>query len=191
MDRAIDKTSLGHLVEGQSRRRLFGVLLGKLVQLPVVGPWVARLARSPMQLKSATTRTTRFHAKLLRRSRGRLRHSWLFAAGQPVLALTTTGRKTGLPRTTAVACFRHESDLVLAGMNLGVQRDPSWALNLEANPEAKIEIGGRAIAVHARRAIGAEAESLWERWLEVQPSAAAFRSLAAREIPLFVLTFFG
>jgi deazaflavin-dependent oxidoreductase (nitroreductase family) len=181
-------TSLGALVEGQSRRRFLGVLLGKLVQLPAIGPWLARASRSPIRLKPVSTRITRLHAWLLRRSGGRLRRSWLFAAGQPVLALTTTGRKTGLRRSTAVACFRDEKDLVLAGMNLGVPRNPNWALNLEANPESQIDIGGRTIAVVARRAVGKDAERLWQRWLELQPSAGAFREMAAREIPLFILT---
>ena len=73
-------------------------------------------------------------------------------------------------------------------MNLGVEHDPGWALNLEAEPAAVIDLGGRRIPVHARRAHGAEAGELWSRWVKLQPSARAFRDLAGREIPLFVLT---
>lgn len=159
-----------------------------MVDLPLIGRWLARAFRAPIQLRWASTRITRFHAWLLRRSGGRLQRSWLFAAGQPVLALTTTGRKSGLPRTTAVACFTLGPDLAVAGMNLGVQRPPAWALNLEANPEARIEVGGRSLEVLASRAGGDRAERLWRRWLELQPSAGAYRELAARDIPLFVLT---
>jgi deazaflavin-dependent oxidoreductase (nitroreductase family) len=111
----------------------------------------------------------------------------VFAAGQPVLALTTVGRRSGLPRSTAVACFTDGDDLVVAGMNLGVSRHPAWALNLESNPNATIEVGGQRIPVTARRATDGEAAQLWRRWLELQPSADAFRELAGREIPLFVL----
>lgn len=185
---AYQDIALGDMLEGESRRRRFGILLGRLVDLPLAGRWLARALRSPILLRALSTRMTRFHGWLLRRSGGRLRRSWLFAAGQPVLALTTTGRKSGLPRTTAVACFRDGPDLVLAGMNLGVPRDPSWALNLEANPAATIEIGGAAIPVLSRGAEGEEASRLWRRWLELQPSAGAYRELAGREIPLFVLT---
>jgi deazaflavin-dependent oxidoreductase (nitroreductase family) len=180
--------ALGHLLAGRSRRRPLGILLGRLVELPLLGTWIARAARAPMRIRSASTRITRLHAWLLRRSGGRLRHSWLFAAGQPVLALTTSGRRSGQPRTTAVAGFTDGVDLVLAAMNLGVSRDPAWALNLEASPDATIEIGGEQIDVVARRAVGEEAERLWSLWLELQPSAGAFRDLAARRIPLFVLT---
>jgi deazaflavin-dependent oxidoreductase (nitroreductase family) len=163
------------------------VLLGRLFDLPVIGPLLVRLGRLPNTLPG-TARVTRFHAWLLRRSGGRLQRSWLFAAGQPVLSLTTTGRKSGLPRSTAVACFSEGTELAVAGMNLGVARDPAWALNLDAEPAATIEVRGEQIPVVARRARGDEAERLWRRWAELQPSAPAFRELAGREIPLFVLT---
>ena len=152
----------------------------------MIGRWLARLGRLPNKLP-ASARVTRAHAWLMRRSGGRLRHSWLFAAGQPVLSLTTTGRKTGAKRSTAVACFNAGDDLVVAGMNLGVERNPAWALNLEANTNAEIHIGGETIPVTARRAAGKEAAELWRRWVELQPSASAYRELAGREIPLFVL----
>jgi F420H(2)-dependent quinone reductase len=112
--------------------------VGWLVDLPLVGPWLARLGRLPTRVPVITARITRFHSWLLRRSGGRLQRSWLFATGQPVVSLTTVGRKSGRPRSTAVACFVDGDDLVLAGMNLGRSRDPAWALNLTANPQARI-----------------------------------------------------
>ena len=184
----VRQTPLAQLVGATSRRRRFGILLGWLVELPLIGPGMARVTRAPIKIRFLSTRVTRLHASLLKLTRGRLRRSWLLAAGQPVLALTTTGRRTGLPRSTAVACFTHGDDLVLAGMNLGVACDPQWALNLRANPGATIEIGGHTIPVTATTATGDEAAQLWQRWLELQPSADRFRQLAGRDIPLFVLT---
>ena len=184
----LEQASLARLVEMESRPRRLGSLLGWLVELPVVGPWLARATRAPNNIRFLSPRVTRFHASLLRLTRGRLRRSWLFAAGQPVLALTTVGRRSGLPRSTAVACFTDGDDLVVAGMNLGLSRHPAWALNLEANPEAAIEVRGQKIPVSARRATDGEAVRLWRRWVELQPSAEAFRDLAGRDIPLFVLT---
>lgn len=178
--------SLGDLIGERSRRRRIGVFLGWLLELPVIGRWLARLGRFPNKLRMSS-RVTRAHALLIRISGGRLRRSWLFAAGQPVLSLSTTGRRTGARRSTAVACFKAGDQLVLAGMNLGVTRNPSWALNLEADPRAEIDIGGETIPVTARRAAGEEAADLWRRWVELQPSATVYRELAGREIPLFVL----
>src|SRR5712692_2541814 len=179
---------LARLVEIESRPRRLGSLLGWLVELPVIGTRLARATRAPNKIRFLSTRVTRFHALLLRLTRGRLRRSWLLAAGQPVLALTTVGRRSELPRSTALACFTDGDDLVVAGINLGLPRHLAWALNLEANPKAAIEVGGHKIPVRARRATDDEAARLWRRWVEVQPSAQAFRDLARRDIPLFVLT---
>lgn len=175
---------LVELIDGMSRRRRVGVALGRVLDRM---PWAARVARAPMRLGPVVTRVTRLHALLLRLSGGRLRRSWLFAAGQPVLSLTTTGRRSSLPRTTTVACFRFEGQLATAAMNLGKERDPAWALNLQADPRATVVVAGRAIDVLARRLAGDEAVRAWGRWRELQPSADAFRALAGREIPLFVL----
>jgi deazaflavin-dependent oxidoreductase (nitroreductase family) len=116
-----------------------------------------------------------------------MRRSWLFAAGQPVMALTTIGRRSGTRQTTSVAALTVQGQLATVAMNLGLARNPSWSHNLEANPEAWITVRGRTIAVRARRAAGDEWTRLWRRWLEVQPSAATFADLAEREIPIFVL----
>ena len=182
------ETSLADLVRAESRSRGLGRFLGRLVDLPLVGPLLARLARLPNQITPVSTRISRFHGWLVRRSGGRLRRSWLFAAGQPVISLTTTGRRSGKPRSTAVACFVDGDRLVSTGMNLGKRRHPAWALNLIANPEATIAISGETVDVVARKAEGEERERLWQRWVELQPSAEAFEDLAGREVPLFVLS---
>jgi deazaflavin-dependent oxidoreductase (nitroreductase family) len=72
-------------------------------------------------------------------------------------------------------------------MNLGRERNPGWAHNLMNDPRAEIELNGKRIPVKAQRAQGAEADRLWRRWVELQPSATAFRDLADRDIPIFVV----
>lgn len=178
---------LGHLVAELSAPRTVGRLIGWAVALPGVGRLLSRAMRAPLQITWLSSPTTRLHGWLLRRSGGRLRRSWLFAAGQPVLSLTTIGRRTGAARSTAVACFIDNEDLVLAAMNLGRESNPGWAHNLMSNPHAEIELNGQRIAVTAERAHGTEADRLWARWVELQPSAKAFRDLAGRDIPVFIV----
>ncbi len=110
----------------------------------------------------------------------------MFAAGQPVMALTTIGRRSGARHTTPVTAFACDDKLAAAGMNLGMERCPGWAYNLQANGEAWITVSGRTRAVRARMSAGAEREQLWRRWSELQPSSEAFARLAGREIPIFV-----
>jgi F420H(2)-dependent quinone reductase len=179
---------LARLVAADSRPRLVGRLLGRALRVPGIGVWLGRVARSPTRVRFLSVRVGRVHAWLLRHAGGRLRRSWLFAGGQPVLALITTGRRSGVARTTPVACFTAGADLVVAGMNLGARRPPAWALNLQTNPDAAIEFAGQRIDVTARRAQGAEAARLWQRWVELQSSAEPLSELAGREIPLFVLS---
>lgn len=103
------------------------------------------------------------------------------------MPITTTGRRTGKPRTTVVAYFREGDATVTTAANLGNERDPAWALNLEANPRATVVIDGEARRVRARRARGAERERLWARWEQLQPPARDMAAIAGREIPVFVL----
>jgi deazaflavin-dependent oxidoreductase (nitroreductase family) len=110
------------------------------------------------------------------------------AGGQRVLALTTTGRRSGKPRSTTVAYVRLNGSIASAGLNLGSDRDPAWVLNLRADPSATIELEGERIDVTAREAGGAEAGELWRAFDAALPMIAASRKLASesREPPIFV-----
>lgn len=79
----------------------------------------------------------------------------------PVLLLTTTGRKSGQPRTAPVLYLEHGDAMILIDTNGGNERLPGWSYNLKADPEAEVEIGRRKTRVVARVAEGAEREELW------------------------------
>jgi deazaflavin-dependent oxidoreductase (nitroreductase family) len=130
----------------------------------------------------------RLHAVLLRRSGGRIRRSRFQAGGQPVLALTTTGRRSGTRRTTVVAYVRHGDAYAVGALNLGSDRDPAWCLNLRSDPHAWVEVDGERRAVEARQASGEEAEHLWQAFIDRLPTTADSRALARREVPMLVLT---
>jgi deazaflavin-dependent oxidoreductase (nitroreductase family) len=147
----------------------------------------AKLLRSLTRFRRVQPQVGRLHAALLRRSRGRIRRSRLLAGGQPVLALTTTGRRSGAQRSTTVAYLRHGGAYAVSALNLGSDHDPAWCLNLRANPRAWIHLNGERKAVHAREAAGEEARALWTAIITRLPTTANFRELAQRDVPIFVL----
>ena len=113
--------------------------------------------RPTTQSRSAPSRRTRFEnfvdrhsvrvgAWLLRRTRGRIVRLW----GRRALVLTTTGRRTGMPRTVVVQYFPDGRDFVVVAANSGMPSHPAWYLNLAACPEARVEVDGRQLAVRAR-----------------------------------------
>ena len=148
---------------------------------------LARLLRLLTRLRRLQPQVGRLHAVLLRRSRGRIRRSLLLGGGQPVLALTTIGRRSGKPRTTVVAYVRHASGYAVGALNLGSDRDPGWCVNLRANPRAWVEVAGNRQAVVARETSGAEAERLWTRFIEQLPQVRNTRRIARRHVPILVL----
>jgi F420H(2)-dependent quinone reductase len=148
---------------------------------------LARFLRSLTRFRRVQPKVGRVHAAVLRRSRGRLRRSLLLAGGQPVLALTTTGRRSGTPRSTVVAYLRHGDAYAIGALNLGSDRDPAWCLNMRADPRASIIVNGEHKAVRARQATGEEAERLWQAFIDRLSTIASSLRLARRDVPMFVL----
>src|SRR2546425_222383 len=119
--------------------------------------------RALSRLSSAVgDRGLRFWGKLnvplYRLSRGRLFGK---VGRAPVLLLTTTGRRSGEPRTAPVLYHRDGERVVVIGSNAGNARAPAWALNLEANPDCHVEVGARRSGAVARIAQGEERGRLW------------------------------
>jgi deazaflavin-dependent oxidoreductase (nitroreductase family) len=148
---------------------------------------LARMLRLLTRLRRIQPQVGRVHAFLLRQSRGRIRRSLLLAGGQPVLALTTTGRRSGRQRTTTVAYVRHRTGYAIGALNLGSDQDPGWCLNLRTDSRAWVELAGDRHAVCAREALGEEAEQLWVRFIEQLPQIRHTRRVARRHVPMFVL----
>ncbi len=147
----------------------------------------ARLSNFFSRPRFIATRVTRLHARILKLSGGRLKRSFVFAAGQPVLALTTIGRKSGQRRSTVIACMADGDDLVVVPSNAGQQRAPAWWLNLQANPRAEVDFRGEHRVVRARRASAEEEARLWPRILEQYSGFEDYRRMAEREIPVVIL----
>jgi deazaflavin-dependent oxidoreductase (nitroreductase family) len=105
----------------------------------------------------------------------------------PVLLLTTTGRKSGQPRTAPVLYLADGPNVVLINTNAGNAKVPAWSLNLKANPEAEVEIGRERRPVRARIAEGEERAELWRKSNLQYAGFDDYEAKLAREISVFVL----
>jgi F420H(2)-dependent quinone reductase len=107
--------------------------------------------------------------------------------GNPILLLTTTGRKSGQPRTAPVIYMPDDDRMVIIGTNAGNLRSPAWALNLEAHPDAEVEVGRRRVPVRGRVAAGDERAELWRRFTETYSGFDDYEANVTRDVRLFVL----
>lgn len=103
----------------------------------------------------------KFHTWLYRRSDGLVGSKR--SGGAPTLLLTTTGRKSGEPRTVAVCYVRDGNRLVVVASNGGDDRPPAWLLNLQANPAVTIQIGRKKFSGRASVASDEERAALWPK----------------------------
>ncbi len=142
-------------------------------------------ARLSMAMPAAMLRALgKLNVPLYRASRGRLFGKIGHA---PVLLLTSTGRRSGQQRTAPVLYLAEGERLVVIGSNAGNQRAPAWALNLQANPDAEVELRGERRRVRARVAEGEERTELWRKMNEQYGGFEDYSARTARDIPVFAL----
>jgi len=132
------------------------------------------------------------HRMLYRVSNGRsgLRHPTPNRFG--MMALRTTGRRTGDERLAIVAYINDADNVVTIAMNGWDQPPPAWWLNLQAKPEAFVELRGEPAPrpVRARVAEADEHERLWAAFCELDNDGADLDALARQRstpTPLVVL----
>jgi deazaflavin-dependent oxidoreductase (nitroreductase family) len=124
------------------------------------------------------------HTLLYRATRGRVgAEIW----GLPILFLTTTGRKTGKPRTNPLCFLPDGEDVVVVASNAGLAWEPAWLLNLRADPHATVRIASERRAVRAREATPGEREALWRRLVAIAPGYLRYERRTSRVIPLVIL----
>ncbi len=126
----------------------------------------------------------KMHAAIYRITRGRIGHS---SGSITNLLLTTTGRKTGQPRTVPLSYIADGDGFVVVASNGGADRDPVWWLNLRANPAAQIQIEGASVAVQARKADRTECERLWPLLIEANLFYKRHLANTDREISVVIL----
>jgi len=112
-------------------------------------------------------------------------------AGLPVVTLTTTGARSGLPRSLPLVGIEDGDRVVLIASNYGRSRHPAWYYNLRAHPEVRLSIRERTGVYLAREATAAEHEAYWRAAVALYRGFEAYQKRAgraARRIPIMVLT---
>ncbi len=143
------------------------------------------LARVSMSLPAGAVRALgKLNVPIYRATRGRLLGTWGRA---PVLLLTSTGRRSGQPRTTPVVYLVEGQRIVLIGSNAGNERPPAWSLNLKADPDCEVQMGGKRRELRARVAQDEERDELWRAMNEQYAGFDDYKQRTTRDIALFVL----
>ena len=148
-------------------------------RLPSYTPLQERLA-SPL-IRAASAANTWVY----RLSGGRI--GGRFRQGAPVLLLTTTGRKSGRPRTAPLLYLEDGENLVVVASKGGMSQHPVWYLNLEANPDVEVEIATRRRRLRARRASDEEKAKLWPRLVAMYRDYDDYQARTDRNIPVVIL----
>ncbi|HEX5156638.1 MAG TPA: nitroreductase family deazaflavin-dependent oxidoreductase [Ktedonobacterales bacterium] len=105
----------------------------------------------------------------------------------PNVLLTTIGRRSGKPRTTALTYIRADGLLALVASNFGSRTAPQWYRNLQAHPEATVQLQRQRWPVRMRPATPDEYERIWSVALTIWPAWAGYADRAQRDIPIVVL----
>jgi deazaflavin-dependent oxidoreductase (nitroreductase family) len=125
------------------------------------------------------------HEAAFRASNGMLFNRFF---GLPIVMLTTTGRKSGRPRSTMLMSPVQDGDrLILVASYGGDDRHPTWFLNLRANPSVEILADGRTRRMRARVADAKEKAELWPRIVGAAATYAQYQRQTTRDIPVVIL----
>jgi deazaflavin-dependent oxidoreductase (nitroreductase family) len=127
------------------------------------------------------------HRVALRLTGGRFGWNLL---GMPVVELTTTGRKSGQPRSVMLTSPLQEgSTFVVVASRGGDDNPPAWLLNIEASGDVQVATnGGEPQPYRARVATAEERARMWPRLTADHKNYAGYQKKTSREIPLVLLT---
>ncbi|WP_448625677.1 nitroreductase/quinone reductase family protein [Geodermatophilus sp. URMC 64] len=143
------------------------------------------MTRKDRVLTVVTKYAAKLHVAMHRRSGGRLVRTF---RGGDVVLLTHTGRSSGRTFTTPLLYVRDGEDLVVAASNGGIDHEPQWWLNLQADPRGATEIGGRRTEVVTTRVAEADRQRLWDALMAKCPTYDDYQAGVSRRISLVRLS---
>ena len=103
------------------------------------------------------------------------------------LRLTTIGRRTRRKRSVIIGYFEDGPNLIALAMNGWADGEPGWWLNLQAHPDASVDLADGPRPVMARAAEGDERSRLWARWRELDARLDAYAKLRSVETAVVIL----
>jgi deazaflavin-dependent oxidoreductase (nitroreductase family) len=128
------------------------------------------------------------HVRRYLETGGAVGHEW---NGVHTLVLTTTGRKSGEKRRSAMIYGQDGGDYVVIASQGGMPTHPNWYLNLVADPEVEVQVAGERFRARARTAEGDERERLWSLMTGIWPNFDVYQTRTDRRIPVVVLERIG
>ncbi|HYC57194.1 MAG TPA: nitroreductase/quinone reductase family protein [Candidatus Binatia bacterium] len=122
---------------------------------------------------------------VFRVSRGRVAAKWTH--GEPMLLLTTVGRKSGQARTVPLVYMSDGERLIVVGSQAGMSKDPHWMANAAHNPDVEVEIGAHKRRMRARRGTSEEKAHYWPALCKMNSDYSDYQSRTTRDIPILIL----
>jgi deazaflavin-dependent oxidoreductase (nitroreductase family) len=126
----------------------------------------------------------REHVDRYRATDGEEGHDW---ENTQTLLLTTTGRRSGEPRTSPLIYAQHGDAYTVVASKGGSHEPPAWYVNLTENPEVEVQVKGDRFPARARIASAEEKPEMWRAMVAEWPAYDDYQRNTEREIPVVVL----
>ncbi|MET0559464.1 MAG: nitroreductase family deazaflavin-dependent oxidoreductase [Solirubrobacterales bacterium] len=124
------------------------------------------------------------HVDRYRATDGAEGHDW---NDTQTLLLTTTGRRSGEPRTTPLIYGRDGDSYLAVASKGGTDEPPAWYLNLSEEPQVEVQVKGDRFRAKARTAGPDEKPKLWETMVAEWPAYDEYQEKTSRQIPVVIL----
>lgn len=109
-------------------------------------------------------------------------------AGAPMMLITTTGAKSGQPRTAPLMYTTDGDRFVIIASKGGAPTNPDWYHNIVANPEIIVEIGGETFPARAEIAVEPERTRLFDAHAALMPGFREYQNNTTRVIPVVTIS---
>lgn len=124
------------------------------------------------------------HVRVYQETDGARGYDW---RGTTILLLTTIGNKSGEAHTTPLIHRTDSGNYVIVASKGGAPEDPAWFKNMQAHPDADVQVHADHVPVRMTIAEGAERARLWDDMVAVWPAYEEYAAKTEREIPVVVL----